>query len=125
MKIANGISPYKSIDVIELDGVAQGITLALKYGYKSYVINVDSQTELKIDNPPWTVRGKVGKIKVNMGRIKSYVIEHCFREANALTDAIVVIGTNERSAEIEIASLSKACNVIIGEHKRGKLYEKA
>lgn len=37
-----------------------------------------------------------------MGRFDSYVVEHCYREVNALAYAIVDLNTRERFEEIDV-----------------------
>lgn len=44
LRAAHGVSPYTSIDAIEVDAVYQGMQLALRYGYRKIIINVDSTT---------------------------------------------------------------------------------
>lgn len=86
VKVPHGISQYKTVDIIELEGIAQRIALALSNGYEKCVINVGSQTMvhyLIMDNPPWTVRYELGNIKADMGEFQACSLEHCHRETNA------------------------------------------
>lgn len=105
MKIAHEFSPYQSIDLIEFDDLEQGIKLALKYGLTDLTMNLDSTTMLsyiKIDEPPWNLRSKVRRIKGFIAMFNSCVLEHYYKETNALVDAIADIGTDARLVELNV-----------------------
>lgn len=99
----------------------------MKYGLADLIVNVDSSTVvsyLKIKVPPWNARSKVKRIKETMVLLKSCVVEHCYRETNALAEVIADMDACVRLEELDATQLSYACNSIIIDDKNGKLYER-
>lgn len=125
VRIAHGMSPFKTLDLIELDALDQGINQAVKYGFSKAMIDIDSSVVMhymRMDNPPWIVKSKVKRNRSAMESLNSCTIEHCYREANSLADAIADIDTDRRVEDLDVAKLSNKCNVIIENDKIGKLY---
>lgn len=46
-----------------------------------------------------------------MERLNTCVLEHCYRESNALADALANIATDNRVKELNISELSIACYI--------------
>lgn len=58
-----------------------------------------------------------------MELLNSWVVEHCYREANLLGDVIANMDADVRLEEFDVTQLSHVCNSIIIDDKSGKLYE--
>lgn len=125
VKIAHGISPYNSIDEIEMDAAYQGLELAWKHGFRDVFINVDSSTilhYLKMQEPPWIVRQRVKKMKELMEKMNTCIVEHCHREVNMHADELASLRVDEREVELDVNDLSNKCNGIILDDRSGKMY---
>lgn len=80
------------------------------------VINMDSSTVvlyMKMDVPPWNVRNRIRAVKEAIGRLRSCILDHCYRESNSLADELANVVTNDRVAELDVTVLSDKCNEIV------------
>lgn len=90
-----GKASGNSIDHIEMKALYFGLRLAKRYVFDMLEINVDSSVVLhylKSPKPPWEIKHMVSKVRVCIDETHSREVEHCYREANKLVDALAVLG---------------------------------
>lgn len=99
-----------------MEAFHKGLLLINHSEFMELKANMDSTTikhYLKAPNPPWDVRNTVRKAKACMEELHSVRVTHCYREVNALADALANLDANDSRIEMEKVEVGQLVNEII------------
>ena len=99
-RLAERSKPLEKVsnNIAELEAVAEGINLSIKFKIKKLMIEGDSQIIInalrKRETPNWVLNSKLEDIVNSLSAFEEVIFLHIFREGNKEADKLANLGTD-------------------------------